>query len=70
LTPGFNHHPVADNHRDLTVPDRQVTGTQRTGIDRGTDILFLRQPRNSKSRFVIRPLCQTGDNLTTVRWLG
>ena len=42
----LDHHSVSDNHRDVAVPDREVARTQRPGIDRGADILLLRQPRN------------------------
>jgi hypothetical protein len=38
------------------VPDRELPGAQRIGVDGRPDVLFPCQPRNVRSRFVIRPV--------------
>ena len=53
---GFDHHAVADDHRDMPVPHRQVAWPQPALTDGGADILLLGKPWKVQSRFVIRPL--------------
>jgi hypothetical protein len=56
FTPSLDHGAVANDHRDVAVPHRQLSGQQRTGGKGGAEVLLLSQPRNVQLRFAIRPL--------------
>ena len=49
LIPGLDHDPVADHHRDVAVPHREVAGQQRNGPDTPFDTYHL--PSASMVRF-------------------
>ena len=37
--PGLDHRPVADDHRDVAVLDREVAGAQCAAMNRHIDVL-------------------------------
>ena len=54
----LHHEAVPHDHRDMAIPDREVTRAQRAPVDGGADVLFLRQPRQVEPGFAIGPLRQ------------